>query len=123
MRDKKNESVMIRLDEADRATLAEMATDTGIPAAQISRMALQAVLNQYRINRHITLPLKVRLSVSYGTPEYPLPPPPADLLLNDPVPPMGEAYDRDQVAKNVVQAHRKDLAKPNPPKPNRAADK
>lgn len=66
MSGKKTEAIMIRMDPVDHATLTEMCDATGITAAHMTRLALQAVLREYRLNSRIVLPLRARLTVQMG---------------------------------------------------------
>jgi hypothetical protein len=76
--DKKSEAVMVRLDETDQETLLRLAQETGIRPATLARMALQAVLKDYRITRRITLPLTMRLASDYSQTRL------GESLLNEP---------------------------------------
>lgn len=80
---------MIRLEEEDRVTLNTIAEATGVPPAALTRLALQALLREYRLNASIILPLRVRIEAGYTTPA----PGGRSWLMNEaPIPPMGADY-------------------------------
>lgn len=71
MVEKKNNAVMVRFDDADFAVLTELATRAGITEANLTRMALKAVLTAYlQNNKKICIPLEVIITGA----EYHLPP-------------------------------------------------
>lgn len=56
---------MVRLEQSDRDTLDELARSSGIKAAELARMAVQAMLKEFRTHRQIIVPLRAQLSVTY----------------------------------------------------------